>query len=81
MFFKLILEGGHVGSGKSYDMVRYFRGRDIISVMESALKAPRVKKKEGGQSIKLIEPISETEYALGKTTEANDPYLKRRRRQ
>jgi hypothetical protein len=79
MFFKLILEGGHVGAGKSYDMVRYFRGTDIISVMDSAMKTPRAKKKEGGQGIKLIEPISEKEYVRGKTNEADDPYLNRRR--
>jgi len=79
MFFKLILEGGHVGAGKSYDMVRYFRGKDIISVMDSALKTPRVKKKEGGQSVKLIQPISEKEYIRGKTSEAGDPYLNHRR--
>ncbi len=79
MFFKLILEGGHVGAGKSYDMVRYFRGTDIISVMDCAMKTPRAKKKEGGQGIKLIEPISEKEYVRGKTNEADDPYLNRRR--
>jgi len=79
MFFKLILEGGHVGAGKSFDMVRYFMGKDIISVMDSALKTPRVKKKTGGQGIKLIEPISEQEYLLGKIVEANNPYLNHHR--
>lgn len=79
MFFKLILAGGHVGAGKSYDMVRYFKGKDIISVMDSALKAPRVKKKHGGQGIKLIQPISEEEYLLGKTNETDDPYLSHHR--
>jgi len=79
MFFKLILEGGHVGAGKSFDMVRYFRGEDIVSVMDSALRTPRVKKKSNGQSIKLIEPISEQEYLSGKIVEAKDPYLNHRR--
>jgi hypothetical protein len=75
VFFKLILAGGHVGAGKSYDMVRYFRANDIISVMDSALKTPRVKKKRGGQGVKLIQPISEREYQMGKTRETDDPYL------
>ena len=79
MFFKLILEAGHVGAGKSYDMVRYFRAKDIVSVMESALKTPRVKKKEGGRCIKLITPITEREYLEGKRTEAKNPYLSRDR--
>jgi hypothetical protein len=80
MFFKLILEAGHVGAGKSYDMVRYFKGKDILSVMESALKTPRVKKKEGGRSIKLIAPITESEYVSGKRTEQINPYLSHTRR-
>jgi hypothetical protein len=79
MFFKLILEAGHVGAGKSFDMVRYFSGRDIMAVMDSALKTPRVKKKVGGRAIKLIKPISENEYLLGKRIEASDPYLNPRR--
>lgn len=79
MFFKLVLEAGHVGAGKSYDMVRYFRGKDIISVMDSALRTPRVKKKGRGQGIKLIQPISEKEYFLGKIIEADDPYLNHNR--
>jgi hypothetical protein len=78
MFFKLILEGGHVGAGKSHEMVRYFEGKDVISVMDSALRTPRVKKKERGNGIKLIEPVSEEEFLLGKTNETADPYLHRR---
>ena len=79
MFFKLILEAGHVGAGKSFDMVRYFSGKDIMAVMDSALKTPRVKKKVGGRGIKLIKPISENEYLRGKLIEAGDPYLSPRR--
>ena len=77
MFFKLVLEGGHIGAGKSYEMVRYFRGRDIMSVLDSALKTPRVKKKGGARGVKLIQPISEKEYILGRVTEASNPYLAR----
>ena len=75
MFFKLILEGGHLGAGKSYDIVRYLKGRDILSVLRWAFHIPRAKKKESGKGIKLIKEISEKEYLLGKKKEKRDPYL------
>jgi hypothetical protein len=75
MFFKLILEGGHLGAGKSYDIVRYFKGRDILSVLSWAFHIPRAKKKESGKGIKLIKEISEKEYLVGKEREKKDPYL------
>jgi hypothetical protein len=75
MLFKLILEGGHLGAGKSYDVVRYFRGKDIVSVLTWAFHIPRVKKKESGKGIKMIREISKKEYVLGKMKERKDPYL------
>ena len=75
MFFKLILEGGHLGAGKSYDIVRYFRGKDIVSVLTWAFHIPRAKKKESGKGIKMIKEISKKEYILGKMKERRDPYL------
>jgi len=59
MFFKLILEGGHLGAGKSYDIVRYLKGRDIVSVLTWAFHIPRAKKKETGKGVKLINAMVE----------------------
>ncbi|UCD71025.1 MAG: hypothetical protein JSW70_08475 [Syntrophobacterales bacterium] len=75
MFFKLILEGGHLGAGKSYDIVKYLKGRDIFFVFNWAFNIPRVKKKESRKGIKLIKEISKKEYMLGKNREKRDPYL------
>ncbi len=75
MFFKLILEGGHLGAGKSYDIVKYLKGRDIVSVLSWAFNIPRAKKKDSGKGIKLIKEISEKEYLVGKKREKTDPYL------
>ena len=75
MFFKLILEGGHLGAGKSYDIVRYLKGRDIFFVFNWAFNIPRAKKKESRKGIKLIKEISKREYLLGKIREKRDPYL------
>jgi hypothetical protein len=75
MFFKLILEGGHLGAGKSYEVARYFKGKDIVSVLTWAFHIPRAKKKESGKGIKMIKEISKKEYVLGKMQERRDPYL------
>ena len=80
MFFKLILESGHVGAGKSYDMVRYLKGRDIFSVLFSASLFPRVKKKGTRKGIKLIQEITKTEYLQGRMRERGNPYLNTYRR-
>jgi hypothetical protein len=80
MFFKLILESGHVGAGKSYDMVRYLEGRDIFSVLFTASRFPRVKKKGSRKGIKLIQEITRREYLQGRMREREDPYLNTRRR-
>lgn len=80
MFFKLILESGHVGAGKSYDMVRYIEGKDIFSVLSTASRFPRVKKKGNRKGIKLIQEITRREYLQGRMRERDDPYLNTRRR-
>ena len=80
MFFKLILESGHVGAGKSYEMVRYLEGRDIFSVLFSASHFPRVKKKRYRKGIKLIQEITKKEYLQGRMREREDPYLNTHRR-
>jgi len=80
MFFKLILESGHVGAGKSYEMVRYLEGRDIFSVLFFASHFPRVKKKGTRKGIKLIQEINRREYLQGRMRERGDPYLNTHRR-
>ena len=74
MYFKLVMEAGHVGAGKSCDMVRYFEGDDIFGVFARSRRIPRLKKKESGTSIKLIKEISRQEYIYGKGREGRNPF-------
>jgi hypothetical protein len=76
MYFKLVMEAGHVGAGKSYDMVRYFEDDDIFCVLAKSY-IPRVKRKEFGGGIKFVKEISWREYVTGKRRERKDPYLNR----
>jgi hypothetical protein len=78
MYFKLVMEGGHVGAGKSYDMVRYFEGDNIFGVLARSRHTPRLKKKQFGEGIKLIKEISWREYIHGKRLVRRDPYLNHR---
>jgi len=75
MYFKMVMEGGHVGAGKGCDMVRYFQGDDIFAILTRSRSIPRLKKKERGGGIKLIKEISWGEYLTGKERERRDPYL------
>jgi hypothetical protein len=74
MYFKLVMEAGHVGAGKSCDMVRYFEGEDIFGILARSRRIPRLKKKESGNGIKLIKEISRREYIHGKGQERRNPF-------
>ena len=73
MYFKLVMEAGHVGAGKSCDMVRYFEGNDIFGIFAGSRHIPRLKKKESGIGIKFIKEISRQEYIHGKGQEGSNP--------
>ena len=74
MYFKLVMEAGHVGAGKSCDMVRYFEGNDIFGILARSHHIPRLKKKGSGGGIKLIKEISRHEYVHGKGRERSNPF-------
>ena len=65
MFYKIVVECGHVGAGKTFDVVRYFQGNNIHEIIRKARKLPRVKSKKSSKAIKLIKNISEDEYLAG----------------
>ncbi len=75
MYYKVLMEGGHMGAGKSYDMCRYFSVSNVGVIFDLLKKMPRLKSKGAGRSVKLIEPISKEEFRKGRSSEARDPYL------
>jgi hypothetical protein len=79
-YFKVVLKGGHMGAGKSYDLVRYCEARDIFSAYRGALSLSRVKKNPNGTSIYSVEMVPLDEYFRGKGREKQDPYLNYRPR-
>ena len=79
MYYKLILENGHIGSGKSLETVRYFKAEDPVDVFGIALRVPRVKGKDRGTGVKLVQPVSREEYIAGTWRQSVDPYLNTRK--
>ncbi len=68
MYYKIIMETGHVGAGKSLERVKYCKGDDILSMFRKAHAFPRVKKKNRRKGVILIQEISRLEYLKGLNT-------------
>ncbi|NMB95717.1 MAG: hypothetical protein GYA02_03770 [Clostridiaceae bacterium] len=64
---------GHVGSGKTIEITRYFKDCDILSAYNSARTMPRSKKNP--TCVKQVKEISMEEYLLGKQLEKTNLYL------
>ena len=78
MYYKMILENGHVGAGKSLETVRYFRGDNPVDMFNIAARVPRVKGKDRCTGVKLVQPVSREEYIKGVQKAERDRYLSTR---
>ena len=74
MFFKVILDGGHMGAGKAGEIVRFFEAHDAMDLFELLQAFPGMKSKDSGRGIKLIERIDEAAFNEGRAEERKDPY-------
>ena len=79
MYYRLIIEGGHMGAGKAAEMVRYFRADNPVNLYSMAARIPRAKGKTYGTGVKLIEKITRDQYEDGLAKAGCNPYLKRRK--
>lgn len=79
MYYRLVMESGHVGAGKSIETVRYFRAENPVDLFSFAARMPRAKGKMNGKGVKLIEKISKVEYERGVEFSSRNPYLKKRK--
>lgn len=79
MYFKVVLEGGHAGAGRSYEMVRYFEAENAIVLLKYLETYPALKHKGTFRGISLIKPVSREEYEEYRERESFDPYSKRRK--
>ena len=72
-YYLVVIECGHVGTGRSLEVARYFKDFNPINAYICASIMPRSKKK--CNSVKLIKEISYEEYLIGKQLENENLYL------
>jgi len=77
MYYKVLMEGGHMGAGKSYDMTRYLQADSVISILDTLKRMPRLKVKGFSRAVREITAVSREEFCQGKKTEGRDNYLMR----
>jgi len=65
VFYKIIIECGHMGAGNGLERIWFIKGENPLVVLQKARKLPRVKRKETSLAIKLIQEISKEEYISG----------------
>jgi len=75
MYYKAIIECGHLGAGKSLDTVRYFRADNPVDLFSAAARIPRAKGKSLGTGVKLLEKITREEYKKGIEETRSSLYL------
>ena len=78
MFFKVVMEGGHMGSGKSCEFVRYFEAEDAMDLFGLLRSFPGLKNKDAASGIRMVKAIDEVEFDRGQLAEQEDPYYSRR---
>lgn len=66
-YYKVTVLAGHVGAGKSRDLILYIKAPDIITATEQAKKMPAVKH---DKSVQYAEEITKEEYLEGRKTSA-----------
>ena len=77
MFFKVLMDGGHMGSGKSCEFVRYFEAEDAMDLFDLLRAFPGLKNKDSASGIRLVQTIDEDEFERGQLVEQEDPYYSR----
>ena len=74
MYFKVVLECGHVGTGKSFEMVRYFEADDAVTLYNRLKHYPAMKAKKCGVDIDMIRVATKEEYNAGCKKDRMDCY-------
>lgn len=62
MYYKVTIEVGHMGAGKSKELVRYLEAESPVDIMGKLKHFPGLKSKGTAKGISLVKPISREEY-------------------
>lgn len=68
-YYKIRVLAGHVGAGKTRELILYIKAPDLIKATEQARRMPMVKH-DLGAAIQQAEEITKEEYTEGRQTSA-----------
>ena len=77
MYFKVTIESGHMGAGKSYEKVCYVKADNVADVFTRMKDYPDLKSKETCKGISMVKPVEKQEYETGKILEWKREYIRR----
>lgn len=72
-YYRVIVACGHVGSGRSIEITRYFEAESAVKCYIDAYYMPRAKK--NNDCVKLVEEIAYLEYSRSRNEESSNYYL------
>lgn len=65
MFYKVIVECGHLGANNACEITRFIEESSIVEALSSLRSMPRVKSKGSLKSVKFLQEITREEYLQG----------------
>ena len=77
MYFKVIIELGNIGAGKSHGAVCYVEADSTENLFTMMKDYPGLKSKENCKGISIVKPVGKQEYETGKILEWKREYISR----
>ena len=77
MYYKVLMELGHMGAGKSNEVVRYFKADNLATLFKTLKQYPGMKSKGLSNGVLMVEPITRQAYETGKVLEWKRDYVSR----
>lgn len=77
MYFKVIIESGHIGTGKDCETVYYVEADSTVELFTMMEKYLGLKSKGSSKAITMVKPVDGQEYETGKIVEWKREYISR----
>ena len=62
LYYKVLIEGDHMGAGRSHDVTRYFKSDNLNALYRSLNKLSRIKSRSGLRSVREVIPVSRENF-------------------
>ena len=75
MYYKVLMEQGHMGAGTGRDLFCYVEAENVEGLFDKFKTRPGLKAKVSGRAVSMVKPISRQEFELGKVLEFKRKYI------